>query len=192
LGGYDVILAQLGWNNSVAQDIALVRGSAKMQNKSWGAIITWKYEYPPYLDDGDEIYKQMLMAYEAGAEYIMIFNYPYNQSDSYGVMRDEHFQALERFWNDSVITPKVVHGSAKAETVLVLPENYGWGMRHPHDKIWFWGPDERSLQIWTISRKLLSQYGHRLDIVYEDQQFQITNQYSRVFYWNSSVDCCFE
>jgi hypothetical protein len=40
LGRYDVMLAQFGWNNSYIQDIALVRGAARMQNKSWGAIIT--------------------------------------------------------------------------------------------------------------------------------------------------------
>ena len=42
LGGYDVILAQFGWNQSITQEIALVRGAARMQNKRWGAIITWK------------------------------------------------------------------------------------------------------------------------------------------------------
>ncbi|MHC4183635.1 MAG: hypothetical protein ACYSR0_09825 [Planctomycetota bacterium] len=188
LGGYDVVLAQLGWNSSIAQDIALVRGSARMQNKSWGAIITWKYQHAPYLDNGDEIYQQMLMAYEAGAEYIMIFNYPYNNSSPYGIMLDEHFKALERFWNDVTVTPKIIQGSARAETVLVLPRNYGWGMRHPDDRIWFWGPDEKSLQIWTISRKLVSHYGHYFDIVYDDSEFQIKKQYAQIFYWNASVN----
>ena len=66
LGGYDVMLAQFGWNNSYIQDIALVRGAARMQNKPWGAIITWKHDEPPYLDSGEEIYNQMHTAYEAG------------------------------------------------------------------------------------------------------------------------------
>ena len=73
LGGYDVILAQFGWNNSYIQDIALVRGAARLQGKSWGAIITWKYTEPPYLASGEEIYNQMCTAYEAGAEYVVIF-----------------------------------------------------------------------------------------------------------------------
>ena len=63
-----------------------------MQNKEWGAMITWKYDAPPYLDSGEEIYKQMQMAYTAGANYIVIFNYPQNDtSNPYGVMKDDHF-----------------------------------------------------------------------------------------------------
>jgi hypothetical protein len=75
LGGYDVMLTQLGWNHSTVQDIALVKGAARLQDKSWGSIITWKYDEPPYLDSGEEIYNQMVQSYQAGARYIMIFNY---------------------------------------------------------------------------------------------------------------------
>lgn len=87
LGGYDVMLAQFGWNNSYVQDIALVRGAARMQNKSWGAIITWKYEEPPYLDNGEEIYNQIYAAYEAGAEYAIIFTYPQIGDSPYGTRK---------------------------------------------------------------------------------------------------------
>jgi hypothetical protein len=47
--GYDVVLAELGWNNTDAQEIGLVRGAANLQDKSWGTIITWTYTQPPYL-----------------------------------------------------------------------------------------------------------------------------------------------
>jgi len=96
------LLAQFGWNHSTVQDIALAKGAARLQNKLWGAIITWKYESPPYLDSGDAIYGQMVQAYQAGASYIMIFNFPELDGTGYGVMQDEHFAALERFWNDIV------------------------------------------------------------------------------------------
>jgi hypothetical protein len=43
LGGYDVVFAQLGWNDTLAKNIGLIRGAAQMQNKSWGAIITEIY-----------------------------------------------------------------------------------------------------------------------------------------------------
>ena len=33
--GYDVVWAQVGWNHTLEQDIALARGAAKMQDKSW-------------------------------------------------------------------------------------------------------------------------------------------------------------
>jgi hypothetical protein len=188
LGGYDVMLAQFGWNNSYIQDIALVRGAARMQNKSWGAIITWKYEEPPYLDDNEEeIYNQMHTAYEAGAEYIIIFNYPQIEGNPYGILTDKHFEALEKLWNEATQNPRKISES-QAEVALVLPRNYGWGMRHPEDWIWgFWGPDEKSPQIWEISRKLLSQYGISLDIVYDDPTFSVTGKYPLIYYWNQTI-----
>ena len=188
LAGYDVVLAQAGWNHSLPQDIALVRGAARMAGKEWGVMVTWKYNEPPYLDSGEAIYGQMLEAYEAGARYIVVFNYPDLDGMNYGVLRDEHFEALEKFWNEVVKNPGVGVGSTKAEAVLVLPKNYGWGMRRPDDRIWgFWGPDEKSLQIWELSRKLISSYGFRLDIVYDDLAFPFAGEYSKVYYWNSSV-----
>lgn len=186
--GYDVVLASFGWNHTLTQDIALVRGAAKLQNKKWGAIITWKYNHPPYLDSGEAIYDQMCMAYEAGAEYVVIFNYAEEMEGAYGTLQEEHFVALERFWNDVVQSSAVKHGSVKAEAVLVLPENYGWGMRDPDDKIWgLWGPDEKSQQIWELSRNLLEQYGLGLDIVYYDSQFPFEGKYGQIFYWNQTI-----
>jgi hypothetical protein len=186
-GGWDVMLTQIGWNDSVTQDIALARGAAKLQGKEWGAMITWKYNEPPYLDTGPEIYKQMQMAYTAGANYIVIFNYPQNDtSNPYGVMDDEHFQALQDFWND-VTTQKISYGSTVGDVAYVLPENYGWGMRRVDDKIWYWGPDEFSPHIWNATRQLLSEYGLRLDIVYSDPQFPLEGNYSRIYYWNQTL-----
>ena len=94
LAGYDTVLAQLGWNHSTVQDIALVRGAANMQNKSWGTIITWKYDQEPYLNSGQEIYDQIQLSYECGAKYIVIFNYAENMTGPYGILQEEHFQAL--------------------------------------------------------------------------------------------------
>jgi len=183
--GYDVVLAHFGWNHTLAQDIALVRGAAELQNKKWGAIITWKYNHPPYLDSGEAIYDQMRTAYETGAEYIVIFNYAEDMEGPYGIMQDEHFLALERFWNEVVQSSAVEQGSVESEAVLVLPENYGWGMRDPEDKIWgLWGPDEKSQQIWQLSHNLLEQYGLGLDIVYEDSSFPVAGKYSQINYWN--------
>jgi hypothetical protein len=186
---YDVVFAQIGWNQTIAQYIALVRGAANLQNKTWGTMITWKYNHPPYLDTPENVYNQMVTSYETGAEYIIIFNYPtYPEENQYGAMTDEHFEALESFWNEIVTNPEVFHGSTEAEAVLVLPKNYGWGMRSLEDKIWaFWGPDENSEQIWNISRQLLAQYGTRLDIVYDDPAFPVTRKYPIIYYWNQTV-----
>lgn len=192
LGGYDVILAQFGRNTSVVQDIALARGAALMQNKRWGAIITWTYDKPPYIVDGEKMYNQMLMSYQAGADYLVIFNYPQIEGNAYGILTDDHFEAIEKFWNDVTTvsglktTLNAIPYSNQAEAALVLPRNYGWGMRRPDDRLWYWGPDEKSPQIWDLSRKLLSQYGLSLDIVYEDPLFPVTGKYNRIYYWNQS------
>jgi len=189
LGGYDVVFAQFGWNQSITQGIALARGAATAQNKTWGVIVTWKYTVPPYLDSGEEIYQQLLAAYSAGAKYAVIFNYPQISGNEYGIISNEHFEALERFWND-ITEPntKTTDIENEAVAVLVLPRNYGWGMRNPDDIIWgFWGPDEKSAQIWEISRKLLSQYGSRLDIAYDDPEFPIAGEYSQIYYWNQTT-----
>jgi hypothetical protein len=187
--GYDTILAQAGWNHTLEQDIAMLRGAATIQNKSWGTIITWKYENPPYLDTAENIYNQMEMSYKAGAQYIILFNYPtYPKENQYGVMTDSHFETMERFWNDVVTNEHTTCGSKKAELALVIPENYGWGMRWIDDTIWgLWGPDEKSEQIWNISRQLLEEYGNKFDIIYEDPEFQITTRYSQIIYWNQSL-----
>ena len=72
--------------------------------------------------------------------------------------------------------------------VLVLPKNYGSGLRKLDDRIWGdWGPDDKSAQIWDISSKLLLQYGLRLDIVYDDCAFPIEDKYPQIYYWNQSI-----
>lgn len=187
LSGYDVLLAQFGWNHTTAQDIALVRGAANLQGKRWGAIITWKYTEDPYLAKGEEIYNQMRMAYECGAEYVVLFNYAENMSSPYGILQDEHFEALERFWNDVVQNLLVFHGGIYADAALVLPRNYGWGMRRSDDTIWgLWGPDEKSQQVWTQLQNSLKAYGLRLDVVYDDPAYPVTGKYSQIYYWNQT------
>jgi hypothetical protein len=187
IGGYDTLFAQLGWNASVNEQIALLRGAATMQNKEWGVIITWQYTQPPYLDTGANIYSQMEAAYNAGAKYITIFDYPYNSTDNpYGVMTEGHFEALEQLYNQ--VVTKSIPTSAHAQATLVLPNNYGFGMRSPTDKIWgFWGPDEKSPIIWNATQTLLNRYGLGLDIIYDDPAFPIQGNYSKVYYWNQTI-----
>jgi hypothetical protein len=181
LAGYDVVLAQVGLNQSLVQDIALIRGAAKVQNKGWGVIATWTYDAPPYLGDGDKLYQDLLTAYENGAKYIVVFNYP--KINDYGVLKKEHFDSLEKLWHIMQIERN--RNFFPAHAVLVLPKNYGWGMRNPNDNIWgLWGADEKSSQIWKTIRALLNSYGYYLDIVYDDPMFSIKDNYSEIYYWN--------
>ncbi|MDD3792266.1 MAG: hypothetical protein PHY74_03960 [Candidatus Bathyarchaeota archaeon] len=187
LGGYEVLLAQLGWNASVAQQIALVKGAARLQDKEWGTIITWKYGEPPFLDNGEQIYNQMLSSYQAGADYIVIFNYATLGNESAPAMVEEHYLALERFWKD--IHYKKQSNLSTPEAVLILPSNYGWGMRHHDDTIWgFWPSDDKTEQIGTVMGKLLAIYGVTLDIVYEDARYPVSKMdYKQVYYWNTTI-----
>ena len=74
-GGYDVVLGELGWNQPTTQNIALVRGAADMQNKSWGTMIDWQDLSPPTLMSGNQMYNAMKQSYESGAKYVVVFNY---------------------------------------------------------------------------------------------------------------------
>ncbi len=187
LAGYDVVLAQVGWNHTLEQDIALVRGAARIQDKSWGSMITWKYDEPPYLDSGEAVFEQMLISYECGAEYIVLFNYPTLEGNDFGVMTEEHFEALERFWYEIVQSFDYSQGSIVGDSAMVLPKNYGWGLRHPMDRIWGWfGPDELSAQIWDLSRSLLSTHNYTLDIIYDDG-LELDNTYKEYIFWNGTT-----
>jgi hypothetical protein len=185
-GGYDVMLAELGWNVSVAEQIALIKGAARLQDKEWGAMITWKYRSPPYLDSGDEIYNQMLISYQAGAKYIAVFNYPY-EGGKYGTLTNDHFAALQRFWND--ITTKQYADLSRPQAALVLPKNFGWGLRNPNDTMWgFWLTDNRTNQVAVVTAMCIYYYGVNLDIVYEDSTYPITKvAYQKVYYWNATA-----
>ena len=61
-------------------------------------------------------------------------------------------------------------------------------MRSATDKIWYWGADELSAQLWNTSRQLFARYGLGLDIVYDDPAYPIQANYSRVIFWNQTVN----
>jgi hypothetical protein len=186
LGGYDVMFAELGWNASVAQQIGLVKGAARLMDKEWGAMITWKYMGHPFLDTPENIYNQMLAAYQAGAKYITIFDFSRAGNSTSYAMTDKYYTMLEIFWND--IHNQTHEDLSGAEAALVLPANYGWGMRNPDDTIWgFWGADDKTQQIATVMYNLLEDYSVKLDIVYEDPAYPVTRGgYKQIFYWNST------
>ena len=190
LAGYDTVFVELGWNHTTPKHIGLCRGAATAQQKDWGAIIVWKDRDPENNEKGiyktgPEMLQDMLVAYETGAKYVIIFNYPTNPPDNpYGILTDEHFIAMQQFWNHTQQHPEE-YGKTEAQAALVLPKNYAWGMRRLNDRIWgYWGPDEKSQQIWELSQDLLDQYGLGLDIVYDDPDFPIADMYQEIYYWN--------
>lgn len=192
LAGYDVVLAEFGWNNSQEQQIAFVRGAARAFEKDWGAIITWTYTNhsgSPYLQDAASMYNDLLLAYNNGAKFAIIFNYPEIPSAQYGVLTTEHLNTLKRFWNHIQANPPANINHENVKTAYVLPANYSYKFGSASDTIWgLWGPDSLSADIYHDVQNLTMQYGANFDIVYDDPaRVQEKARYDRLIYWNGTV-----
>ena len=192
---YDAVFAEFGWNYSRELNVALCRGAANVQNKEWGAILTWTYTQWPYLESGSELYNDMVLAYENGAKYIIVFdtneNYTHSvlDKDAEGNYEAQgHYDALKQFWQYVEDNPRS-SDPIRNRVAYVLPEGYGYGFRGPDDKIWgLWEADEFSLEISTELGSLLDRYQNRLDIIYDDG-LEAGNSYgySRLIFWNGTV-----
>jgi hypothetical protein len=185
-GGYDVVFAEFGWNYSSRQlNVALCRGAATVQNKNWGVMVTWTYNNPPYIEKGEDLYDDMILAYNNGAKYILIFDS--NSDYTHGILEEEHLEALKRFWNH------INHNSQSSDAVtervaLVIEKNYAYGFRGPNDKIWgLWEADSLSYEICVKFNDLLEQYGDRLDVIYDDFQPYGAPQYGELIFWNGTI-----
>lgn len=185
--GYDSMFAEFVGNQSRERHIALSRGAATNFGKDWGAIITWKYDGPPlYIEDADSLFNDLMVAYSAGAKYLIVFDYP--KTDTYGILTDRHFDALKRFWDWSHANPQAF-GSAKATAAYVLPGDYGSGLRSAADNIWGLFPaDSLSAKAWNDINTLTSRYGAGFDIVFDDGTLgNVSARYASVFFWNETV-----
>lgn len=183
--GYDTVFCQFGWNNSREINIALCRGAAEMHNKTWGAILTWTYDSPPYVLSAPELYQDMIAAYNAGAKYVFVFNYP--QIEPYGVLTEDHFETMKTFWEYVSKTPQN-RTSNTQKIAYVVPDNYGFGFRGPADKIWgVWEADENAQLIWSEVSNLVQTYGDRFDIIYGSPWTQVfgRSRYDRLIWWNA-------
>ena len=162
--GYSTIFTEIGNNetmNGKIEAIDLCRGAATAQNKDWGAIITLVTDNPPSPESGSVMLKDMTMAYNAGAKYVVAFNY--YQINGYGGLTDEQFNAIKQFWNNIHSSSSDSQGKYCGQVALVLPSDYGSGLRSPTDKIWgLWPADNESAQIWENMNKLIDKYGLNL------------------------------
>jgi hypothetical protein len=182
--GYDVVFAEFGWNYSRQLNVALDRGAATVQNKDWGVMITWIYNNPPYIESGKELYEDMILAYNNGAKYILVFDTNKNYTE--GILEEEHFEALEQFWQYTQDNPRN-NLQIEKRVAFVLPKGYGYGFRGPDDKIWgLWEDDAFSLEISHHLGYLLEEYGPKLDIIYDDD-IKYSELYSKYFFWNGTI-----
>ena len=186
-GGYDVVLAQLGWNYSRQLNIDMVRGAATVQDKEWGVIVTWTYNNPPYIESGSELYEDLVVAYENGAKYIVIFDSNKNYTE--GILEAEHFEAMKNFW-EYAEENKREPVQLEDRVAFVLPENFAYGFRGPLDKIWgLWEAEsipEFSEELCTKLNSLMVNYEKNLDIIY-NEKLEFDKSYGRYFFWNGTI-----
>jgi hypothetical protein len=183
---YDVVFAEFGWNYSRQLNVALCRGAATVQNKNWGVMITWTYTQPPYLEEDNDLYDDMVLAYENGAKYILVFDSNENYTNS--VIDGERLDALKQFWQYAKDNPRSSN-PFRNRVAYVLPNGYGYGFRGPKDSVWgLWAADDFSLAISTELGSLIDKYQNRLDIIYDDG-LEAGNSYgySRLIFWNGTV-----
>jgi hypothetical protein len=188
---YDVVFAEFGWNYSRTINVALDRGAANIQNRDWGVVITWEYTQSPYLESGEELYNDLVLAYESGAEYILVFDTDENYTQSVLTKGEGgHLDALKRFWQYATDNPRP-SAPPSDRVAYVLPKDYGYGFRGPNDTIWgLWGADEyeHSLKISTEVGALIDEYQNRLDIIYDDGlKANSSYGYSKLIFWNGTV-----
>jgi hypothetical protein len=182
--GYDVVFAELGWNYSRQLNVALCRGAATIQNKEWGTMITWTYDNPPYIESGAKLYEDLVYAYENGAKYMIVFDS--NKEYTEGILKKEHFEALQQFWKYAKANPRKIDQSGD-RVAYVLPKDFAYGFRGPEDKIWgLWEADAFSFEVSENLSKMLEQYGSKLDIVYDDG-LKLDSTYSKYVFWNGTI-----
>ena len=184
--GYDTIFAEFVGNQSRQRHIALCRGAATAFSRDWGAIITWKYNNEPYIEDADSLFNDLTLAYSSGAKYLIVFDYP--KSDTYGILTDRHFNALKRFWDWTHANPKAF-GSVKATAAYILPGDYGSGLRSTTDNIWGLFPaDNLSTKTWNDIEAMTNRYGARFDIIFDDNTIgNVAGRYESRLFWNETV-----
>lgn len=184
LAGYDAVFAQFGWNYSRQLNVALCRGAATAQNREWGAMITWTYNNQPYIESGEELYNDLVFAYENGAKYVLVFDS--NKEYTQGILKEDHLEALEQFWHYTKENPRILT-PASDRVAYVLPKDFAYGFRGPYDKIWgLWEADDLSFRISTDLGSVLEEYNANLDIIY-DNGIEFDKLYGKNIFWNGTI-----
>ncbi len=199
--GYYAVFAELGGDSGSRQlPISLCRGAATAQGKEWGVMVTTRFYDGRILESGPELYDDLVLGYNSGAKFAVVFDYALTVSASgqemvayqpqeYGILKDEHFEALKSFWQYTQKNPEK-QGSALANVALVVPQNLGFGFRNAGDTVWGANGDALSKAIWADTNKYINQYGDRVDIVYYDREFigSIKTHYTTVIELPTSAE----
>ncbi len=184
--GYDVVLGEFTLNDSRPLTIAQCRGAADMHNRTWGVMITRTNENESQVETPAALYEDMVIAYDAGAKYVAVFNYP--QIGQYGLLSEDHFNAIKAF-RDYVVTNPQNETSDTQRLAYVLPDNYGFGFRRSSDTIWgVWPADNISQTIWNNAVDLERQYGDNFDILIGSPWTRLFGRehYDQLIWWNGT------
>ncbi len=184
--GYDAVFAEFGWNHPRPLNIALCRGAAEMHNKTWGVTITWETTSPPHLESPEELYSDLVTAYNAGAKYIIIYNEP--RLETHGLLTPQHLNALKNFKDYANQNPQTTTSNTQ-KIAYVMPDNYGSGLRSVDDRIWgVWSADNNSAVIWNDLQTLIGTYGDGFDVIYDSPWTRLFGRahYETLIWWNGT------
>jgi len=196
--GYNTVFAEFGVNAgneyySRQLSMALCRGAATAFNQNWGVMITDYSRSWPYMENSSQLYKDMVLAYENDARYIVVFDSNLNFTQT--VLSSLQLNAIKQFWQYAQDNPRTV-SQPSDRSAYVLPQDYGYGFRNPNDTIWgLWSTDYNgpaSLNFTTdISMcvvTFLQMFGQKLDILYSDANETAKSLgYQNVIYWNDTT-----
>jgi len=185
-------LAEFGWNNSREQQVARVRGAARASNKDWGTIVTWTYSNftgSPYIEPAPQLYSDMVFAYNNGAKYAVVFDYPKLATAKLGILTQEHLDAIKNFSNYVAKNSPSNADYKNVKTAYVLPTDYGFGFRNPVDCVWgLWGGDNQTQKIYNDVNSLIQQKSANFDVVcdYPELLSDAKGHYDTLIYWNGT------
>jgi hypothetical protein len=135
------------------------------------------------MESGPELYNDMILAYDNGAKYIIVFDTSANFTEN--VLQQEHLDAMNRFWQYVQANPRTI-GPVSDRTAYTLPEDYAYGFRGPQDRIWgLWPADSLTINISMSVATLLQTYGKNLDIIYPSQTLESAG-YHNIISWNGT------
>ena len=136
------------------------------------------------MENESELYNDMVLAYNNGAKYIIVFDSNANYTQN--VLQQGQLDSMKQFWQYVQANPRTIN-PVSDRTAYVLPEDYGYGFRGPTDKIWgLWNTDSLIIDIGMSIYTLLQMDGNHLDVVYPSQALESVGYHS-IIYWNDTA-----
>lgn len=135
------------------------------------------------------MYNDLVLAYNNGAKYAVVFDYPKIATAKYGILLQDHLEAIKNFSNYVANNASSNADYKNIKTAYVLPEDYGFGFRNPLDSVWgLWGSDTQTQQIYKAVDTLIRQQGTNFDIVYDYPMLttDAKGRYNTLIYWNGT------